>query len=232
MRISIIIPVLDEEENLGAAIDSTRSGSTAEVIVVDGGSRDGSIQVATKFGATVIASPAGRAKQMNSGALVSRGDTLLFLHADTRLPPGFDQHVDRLLTRPGTAAGAFLLAVDSRIRALRLIERAANWRSLVLQMPYGDQAIFLRTVLFQEMGGYPDLPLMEDYEMMRRLRRLGRIAIAPVPVLTSSRRWRERGIWRTTLRNRMAILAYLLHVDPQAIARWYHGAGKTSNFNR
>ncbi len=222
MRISVVIPMLNEEGGIAAALVSARSPSTLEVIAVDGGSGDASMELARGHGAAVLTAPAGRARQMNAGAAAARGDILLFLHADTRLPAAFDAHVQRILCSPGAVAGAFLLGIDSPRRSLRLVERAANWRSRKLGLPYGDQAIFLRTGLFHSLGGYAEIPIMEDFELVRRLRRQGPIGIAPVPVVTSGRRWLENGVVKTTLVHQVVVLAWLLGVDACVLSRWYH----------
>ena len=189
--------------------------------MVDGGSSDESAEVAQSRGVKVLHSPPGRARQMNAGAEVAEGRFLLFLHADTRLPEGFDGHVRQILTGSGVAAGAFQLQIDASSARLRLIEKTANWRSRYLQMPYGDQAIFLRKELFREMGGFPDLPIMEDFQLIRRLQGEGRIVIAPAAVVTSARRWKKLGALRTTLLNQLMILGFYLGFEPARLARWY-----------
>jgi rSAM/selenodomain-associated transferase 2/rSAM/selenodomain-associated transferase 1 len=197
-RISIIIPTLNEGANLPATLASTRSAVDIEVIVVDGGSTDETVQVARSWGTEAVPSEPRRARQMNAGAARAAGEVLLFLHGDTRLPGGFDHHVRKIMARPGVVAGAFKLRVDGDLPGLRTMERLVNFRSRHLQFPYGDQAIFLRANLFREMGGFPDMPIMEDFELVRRLRRQGRSVTAPVPVLTSGRRWENLGIVRVT----------------------------------
>ena len=157
---------------------------------------------------------------MNAGAAAASGDILLFLHADTSLPSGFDEYVFRALDREDVCAGAFRLSIEAKGRSFRLIENLVNLRSRVLQMPYGDQAIFVPMRIFHEVGGFPDAPIMEDYELVRRLRRMGRIAITPVAVATSARRWLDRGTWRTTLTNQVCIAAYRLGVPPTHVVRW------------
>ena len=219
--ISVIIPVLNDAEALDLALSSTQDCTGVELIVVDGGSSDESAEVALSRGVKILHSPPGRARQMNTGAEVAEGEFLVFLHADTRLPEGFDHHVRRILTQAGVAAGAFQLQIDAPSVRLRLIEKAANWRSQYLQMPYGDQAIFLRAELFREMGGFPDLPIMEDFELIRRLKGRGRIVIAPAAVLTSARRWERLGAVRTTLINQLMILGFYLGFEPSRLARWY-----------
>ena len=222
-RISIIIPTLNEGTNLPATLASTRNAVDVEVIVVDGGSSDETVQVARSWGTEVVASAPGRAGQMNAGAARATGEVLLFLHGDTRLPRMFDHHVRKIMARPGVVAGAFQLRVDGDLPGLRTMERLVNFRSRRLQFPYGDQAIFLRANLFREMGGFPDMPIMEDFELVRRLRRRGPIVTAPVPVLTSGRRWENLGIVRTTLVNYAIPLAYYMGAPPSQLARWYHG---------
>ncbi len=219
--ISVIIPVFTDAESLDLALGSTQDYTGVECIVVDGGSSDESAEVAQSRGVKVLHSPPGRARQMNAGAEVAEGRFLLFLHADTRLPEGFDGHVRQILTGSGVAAGAFQLQIDAPSARLRLIEKAANWRSRYLQMPYGDQAIFLRKELFREMGGFPDLPIMEDFQLIRRLQGEGRIVIAPAAVVTSARRWKKLGALRTTLLNQLMILGFYLGFEPARLARWY-----------
>ncbi len=221
MDISIIIPALNEAPGLMATLATTRGASTGEVIVVDGGSEDDTVAIAESFGARVLTARAGRACQMNAGATEASGEVLLFLHADTRLPKDFDAYALDALAEPGAIAGAFMLGLDGRQRGLRFIEMMANWRSRKLQMPYGDQAIFMRTDVFHLFGGFPQMPLIEDFEMMRRLRTQGRVVIAQVPVISSARRWLKLGVFRTTLINQMIITAYLAGVAPERIARWY-----------
>lgn len=227
--ISIIIPVLNEAGNLPATLANIQTAGKVEVIVVDGGSQDSTVQIARYLGVKVLSAPGGRACQMNVGAKAATGNILLFLHADTRLPPRFDAMVAGAIFAASSGktpalvpiAGAFELRIDALPRSLRLIESGINWRSRWLQMPYGDQAIFLKTEVFHDIGGFPELPIMEDFELMRRLRCLGRIVIIPVPVLTSGRRWLRLGVFKTTLINQIAIIAYLLGVPPEQIAHWY-----------
>lgn len=220
-KISIIIPVLNEAKHITQALASIQPSANVEVIVVDGGSQDNTVELAQSWGVKVLSAAIGRACQMNAGAKIATGDILLFLHADTRLPPGFDTLVRTLATQPDTVAGAFALQIDAKLWSLRLIEMGVNWRSHWLQMPYGDQAIFLKSAIFHKIGRFPDLPMMEDFELMRRLRRIGRITIIPVPVLTSGRRWLQKGVFKTTIINQIAIIAYLLGVSPKQIGRWY-----------
>lgn len=220
--ISIIIPTLNEAKNLPRTLQALQTTLAVEVTVVDGGSLDSTISVAESWGAKVICSPvSGRAYQMNVGAAVAQGDILLFLHADTRLPSGFDRLVRQTLLQPKVIAGAFELAIDGKTLGLRLVEWGVHVRSHLCQMPYGDQAIFMSVDMFRAIGGFPELPIMEDFELMRRLKRRGRIAIAPDTVLTSDRRWQKLNVCRTTLINQAIILGYLLGVSPTRLADWY-----------
>ncbi|MEP0900049.1 TIGR04283 family arsenosugar biosynthesis glycosyltransferase [Nodosilinea sp. FACHB-13] len=224
--ISVVIPALNEARQLPAVLNTIHPFSPVEVIVVDGGSADGTAEVAEALGARVVRSVPGRSHQLNCGAAAATGPLLLFLHADTRLPKGFDRTIRQTLAQPGVAAGAFRLAIDGPGRGLRWVEWGVNLRSRLLQMPYGDQAIFLKAEVFHNMDGFPDLPMMEDFELMRRLRKVGKVAIAPSAVVTSDRRWRTLGILRTTLANQAMIAGYLLGVDPHQLARWYRRLGK------
>jgi rSAM/selenodomain-associated transferase 2 len=220
-RISIIIPVLNEAATIRAAIDSTLPSRNVEVIVVDGGSRDATRQIAQRQGVQVITSAAGRAHQMNVGAQAATGEILLFLHGDTRLPAGFDQLIRAALQNPQATAGAFRLRINAPQRRFRWVEWGVDCRSALFHMPYGDQAIFLRRSVFQALGGFAELPIMEDFELMRRLRPLGLIVMIKANVITSARRWQRRGIVKTTLINQLMILGYGLGVSPERLAQLY-----------
>ena len=220
-KISIIIPVLNEAAIIEATLTPLQGGLNLEVIVVDGGSLDRTRALAESLGARVFEAPAGRAHQMNVGAAAATGEILLFLHADTALPQGFETLARQVLLRPGVIAGAFALQINADLRGLRLIETLVNWRSRFLQTPYGDQAIFLPAKVFKQLGGFQEIPLMEDFEFVQRLKRIGRIAIAPASVITSGRRWQKIGVLRTTLINQLIVLAYFLGVSPNRLARWY-----------
>lgn len=220
-HISVIIPTLNESQALPTVLASVAGTPGVEVIVVDGGSRDDTIEIARDWECKVVTAAPSRARQMNSAVEGCQSEYLIFLHADTLLPRQFQRCVRETLAGEKVVAGAFRLRIDGEQRLLRVIETGANRRSRYLQMPYGDQALFLRTELFREVGGYPDLPIMEDFELIRRLRRRGRIALAHSAVLTSGRRWKELGIIRTTLVNQTVVLAYLAGIQPTRIASWY-----------
>ncbi|MGB3202031.1 MAG: TIGR04283 family arsenosugar biosynthesis glycosyltransferase [Nodosilinea sp.] len=225
--ISVVIPALDEAANLPSVLDTIQAATQIEVIVVDGGSSDGTATVAQAMGTKVVRSAPGRSHQQNQGARVASGSILLFLHADTRLPEGFEGAIRQTLARPGVVAGAFRLTINGQGKRLRWVEWGVNLRSRLLQMPYGDQGLFVTAEVFHQLGGFPDLPMMEDFELVRQLRKLGRVAIAPEAVVTSDRRWRRLGILRTTLANQAMIIGYLLGVDPHRLARWYRNLGKS-----
>ena len=220
-RISIIIPAINEANTIAKTIESIGPGDKKEIILVDGGSIDNTVSIAKSLGARVITSSPPRARQMNRGAEHATADVLIFLHADTRLPEKFEDVIFNSFKLPKMVAGAFELRMDSPAPGLRLIERLANWRSRYLKMPYGDQAIFLSSKLFQDLGGFLDIPIMEDFELIRRLQKKGTIIILPLPVFTSARRWQNFGILKTTLINQLVIAAYVLGIAPEKIVRWY-----------
>lgn len=226
-RISIIIPTLNEVASITATLEHLRDLPDIEVIVADGGSEDPTAEVARAAGATVVCCNRGRGKQMNSGAALASGEVLLFLHADTRLPDDFSDHVWQTL-REGNSGGAFRLRIGAQGWMLRMVELAANLRSRWLQLPYGDQAIFVNASSFFSLGGFQNWPLMEDYDFCRRLRKTGQIVLAPATVTTSARRWQRLGVLRTTLTNLMCVVAFRLGVSPVTLARWYRRASGRS----
>lgn len=221
MKISIIIPVLDEERRIGERLAELRGFE--DVIVVDGGSRDRTVEIARTFPGVRVASAArGRALQMNHGAWRARGDVLLFLHADVSLPPDAALHVERTLADERTVAGAFRtwhVADDGRSAPWWL--HLADLRSRYSGLPYGDQALFVRREAFWKAGGFPEQPLMEDLELSRRLRRLGRISIANAGVRVSGRRFLAHPLRHALLVNCFPML-YRFGVAPARLARLYH----------
>ncbi|MBD2427194.1 TIGR04283 family arsenosugar biosynthesis glycosyltransferase [Phormidium sp. FACHB-1136] len=223
--ISIIIPTLNEGATLGHTLERLPWGPTLEVIVADGGSTDETCAIAEGWGAQVVVATGGRGAQLNQGAAVAQGEIVLFLHADTQLPPNFEPLVRQTLAQPGVVAGAFDLAIDGPGWGLRWVEWGVKWRSRWLHLPYGDQALFLTADRFHRMGGFAKLPIMEDFDLVQRLNRQGRLAMVPVPVLTSSRRWQRLGVWRTTLANQVMVAGYGLGLDVQNLAHWYRRLG-------
>jgi rSAM/selenodomain-associated transferase 2 len=223
-EISIIIPTLNEVETLRKNLNSITATSQIEIeiIVVDSSSHDKTQNIANIFDVKIIPSrQRNRAYQMNLGAAAASGKILIFLHADTLLPSDYWQLVGEILASPQTVAGAFELGIDGGQKFFRLIEMAVNWRSRFLSLPYGDQAIFIKAEIFRQVGGFAQLPIMEDYELVKRLQKLGKIRIAPAKVLTSSRRWQKLGICRTTAINQGIILGYHLGIPATELARWY-----------
>lgn len=223
LRISVIIPTRNEATTLPKLLEKLRSSDVHEVLVVDGQSSDDTVRLAEDFGARVISSVPGRGHQLNKGVRVSTGDICFFLHADTIPPPQFAQHIRRTLTQPGVCAGAFELSIDGAGIGFRWIERLVKLRCGWQQMPYGDQGIFIRKRDLDRIGGFPRIPIMEDYRLMQLMRKLGRVSIADARVSTSARRWIKNGILRTTLKNRLCVVAYRLGVSPERLARWRNG---------
>jgi rSAM/selenodomain-associated transferase 2 len=223
-RISIIVPVLNETRRIGDQLERlTALDGIAEVIVVDGGSSDGTLEKATGFpGVRLLSSARGRACQMNAGARAASGDVLLFLHADVVLPVSTAHWVERALLDESVVAGAFetWTVSDEGARWLSPLLHLADLRSRVTNLPYGDQAIFVRAATFRQLDGFPDLPLMEDLAFSRRLRRAGRIARVPARVQVSGRRFQARPIHYTLIVNLFPLL-YRLGVSPNRLADWY-----------
>jgi hypothetical protein len=220
-RISIIIPTLNEAPTIAETICHLKDLNSLEVIVVDGGSEDDTVELARSSGAEVIQATPCKAVQMNAGASVAGGDVLVFLHADTLLPKHFKRQILSAVNQNGVAAGAFRLTIDSTAKGIRFIERMTYLRSRYLRMPYGDQALFMKKTLFEKIGGFPELPIMEDFILIRRLRRQGKIVILSESVITSPRRWLHLGIFKTWLINQLIIIAYYLDIPPERLTRWY-----------
>lgn len=199
MLISIVVPILNEAEQLSDLLGhlSTWSQMGAQVILVDGGSDDGSAEIARAAGFHIIQSLPGRARQMNAGAQTSTGDSLLFLHADTRLPDGAMTAIERAMR--SYQWGRFDVHIVGRPFTLRLVAALMNWRSRLSSIATGDQGIFVRRSAFDSIGGYPEQPLMEDIEICRALKSIGKPACLRLRVSTSGRRWEQRGVWRTIL---------------------------------
>lgn len=230
MRVSVIIPTLNEETWIPGTLLSARDAGADEVIVTDGGSGDGTREAAQGAADAVIVASPGRARQMNAGAKVATGEVLLFLHADTTLPPGSIDAVRDALAREEVAGGGFRVRLGvsrdapfARRTALRITGRMINLRSRVFRSFTGDQAIFLRRDLFDRSGGYPEIPLMEDVELSRTMKRSGKTVLLPVRIVTSARRWEAHGTARTILRMWSLRIAYRLGMSPSLCARLYRG---------
>ncbi|MFH1139166.1 MAG: TIGR04283 family arsenosugar biosynthesis glycosyltransferase [Pseudomonadota bacterium] len=218
-RTTAVVPALNEETALPRTLSRLRDCGF-DIIVVDGGSLDRTAALAGEFG-RVLSAPPGRARQMNLGAAAARGEFLFFVHADSRPPLDADNIIRRVLSRPGIAAGAFHLRIDSPDPRLKIISGLANLRSRCLGLPYGDQGLFLSRKTFQEAGGFPDIPLMEDVEMVRRLKTLGRVELAPGEMVASARRWDRRGPFKNSAKNVFRLARYYLGVSPEKLAAGY-----------
>lgn len=222
--ISVIIPTLNEEDHIGRCIAAIRAGEPVrEIIVADGGSRDGTREVAGSYvGVTCIQTERGRGRQMNAGAVHAQGEVLLFLHADTILTAGWDREMQAALRDNGVAGGAFTFAVDNALPKYRLVEAWVSMRCHFFRLPYGDQAIFVRREIFNDLRGYTNIPLMEDVDLIGRMKKRGRIAILKHRALTSDRRWAAKGLIRTAAINQTVMLFYRLGVSPQRLAKFYY----------
>jgi len=222
-QLSIIIPVLDEVAGIAASLAALAPlrGRGAEVIVVDGGSRDGTLEAASPLADVVITAPRGRGSQMNAGAAAAHGDVLLFLHADTRLPPDADRLVIDVLARSMHAWGRFDVTIAGRSPLLRVVAAMMNWRSRVTGIATGDQAMFMTRAAFAQAGGFPDIPLMEDVVLSRRLKAIGPPACLATRVTTSGRRWDRDGVLHTILMMWRLRLAFFLGAEPARLARQY-----------
>lgn len=225
MTISVVIPVFREEALINDAIGRLRGmafDKALEIIVVDGSEEGGTLRAVADSSAKSILSPRGRAIQMNAGAKAAGGDVLLFLHVDTELPADGLERISSAMELGRFVGGAFDLGIADRGLAYRIIERAASLRSRLTRIPYGDQAIFFKRDYFLRIGGYRPLPVMEDVDLMRRVKKRGdRIHLIDEKVKTSSRRWRKEGIASCTLRNWTIMSLYLLGVPPGRLAKHY-----------
>lgn len=218
-----MIPTLEAGETVAGLVGALAASSlVGEVLVADGGSRDESAALAAAAGARVIEAPRGRGTQLARGAAAARGEWLLFLHADCRPEAGWEEAVERFLAMPGAAAtaGYFTLVLDDPGPAARRLERIVAWRCRLFALPYGDQGLLIGRRLYDAVGGYRPLPLMEDVDLARRL---GRRHLAPIGarIIASARRYRAGGYWRRPARNLFCLGLYFLGLPPARIARLY-----------
>jgi rSAM/selenodomain-associated transferase 2 len=223
MLISVIIATLNEEVNLPVTLRQLADHPDVELIVVDGGSVDRTVEPAQRFTPYVFRTLPGRAQQMNLGARHATGDILLFLHADTFLLPGALDEIQRRIIGDGAVGGAFDLHIDSRRRLCKVVAHVASRRSRWLGLPHGNQGIFVWRQVFEALGGFPEIPIMEDLSFARRLRRAGRLTFIRSGLVTSGRRWNANGVLRTALVNWWVTTLFFLHVPPKQLRRIYDG---------
>ncbi|MBM4341558.1 MAG: glycosyltransferase [Deltaproteobacteria bacterium] len=224
MKLSVIIPVLNEAPVIARTLQSLQPLREAshEVIVVDGGSRDDTVAMANQYVDKIIQSPSGRSRQMNAGAKLASGAVLLFLHADTILPDHADQLIIEGIESRGKTWGRFNVRLSGKHPLLRAIEFLMNWRSRLSCIATGDQAIFVKRKLFEKIGGYPEIDLMEDIALCKLLKKYDQPLCLRQCVTTSSRRWEEKGLVRTILLMWFLRLAYFFKVNPNQLARLYY----------
>lgn len=224
-RISVIIPVLNEAGAINrtlAQFPAISPFSVFEIIVVDGDKSGSTINAVTHPGVKTAVAPKGRATQMNQGVSMASGKNLLFLHSDTFLPDKALEKIDALLSSSRAAYGAFKLGINSCKPAYRFIEWMVGIRTRITKIPYGDQAIFLTADLFKQVNGYPEIPIMEDVALMRRLKnQMADFCMIPEKVSTSPRRWEKEGLTYCTLRNWLMTISFLLGADPKILAKYY-----------
>jgi uncharacterized protein len=219
MRLAIVVPTLDEEAALSRNLPAALAAAD-EVVVSDGGSRDGTVEIARRLGARVVSGPPGRGGQLNRGAAAAAADVLLFLHADTTLPARGAEAV-REAAASGVSGGAFLVRFDVDRPTQRLGAWLINRRTRILRLPLGDQAQFATREVFERLGGYRDWPILEDLDFAIRLRRLGGVTLIEEPVTTGARRFLEQGAPRTVATNWLIWALFFLGVSPHRLARLY-----------
>jgi len=221
MQISVVIPTLNEADTITQTLCGVRQAGECQIIVVDGGSSDGTPEIARLDADVVLSSQRGRARQMNAGAQVATGHVLLFLHADTALPQGFPVLLKQAFSDPQVVGGRFDVRLDAPGWSFRTVETMMNLRSRLTQISTGDQAVFVRREVFLAVGGYPEVELMEDLELSKKLKRIGRIACLREQVVTSARRWQRDGVFRTILLMWTLRLAHFFGVPPEQLKAFY-----------
>ncbi|HYT69444.1 MAG TPA: TIGR04283 family arsenosugar biosynthesis glycosyltransferase [Vicinamibacterales bacterium] len=221
--VSVVVPILNDTESLARLLPTLPAGPDTEIIVVNGGALDSRLTtlVDQHRHVSLLSSPAGRGRQMNLGALSGRGRWFLFLHADTQIPAEWLKELQRADRNPSIVAGSFQFQLDSGAWQARVIERAVRWRVRSLDLAYGDQGLFVRRDAFHAVGGYREWPLMEDVDLIRRLRRVGRLYHSPLPAVTSARRWERDGWWRRSAQNLLLQALFFAGASPAWLARRY-----------
>ena len=216
-----MVPVLADSEAAGRLLAQLQPEPNVEIVVVDGGGDERLARMAVEHPRVrLLRATPGRAHQMNVGAAAASGEWLLFLHADSRLPSGWHEAIAR--NDQSVTGGWFRFALDDEAWQARVIERLVSWRVRRLRLPYGDQGLFVRRTVFGSLGGFRELPLLEDVEFVRRLVRSGRVRELPLLLRTSVRRYRRDGWFRRSSRNLAIVGLYFAGVSPQRLARWYH----------
>jgi len=229
-KCSIIVPVLNEALILPSLFKNIENLPAQEVLFVDGGSRDQTLFLLKGWSENaeaqapkmLLSSPRGRAKQMNAGAKKARGQVLIFLHSDSKLPSGGLENIIVALKKTSIVGGAFRLKIDSPRLFLRFISWMANLRSSFLKLPYGDQGYFVRKEVFDKMGGYRDIGLMEDVDFFRRLKKEGEVILLDKEILSSARRWKKEGYFLNSLKNITFLALYFLKVSPEWLKKQYY----------
>ncbi len=225
MSLSIVVPLLNEEQSLPAFLKHLEALDGVEIIFVDGRSHDQTrsllnVWLASHPGGILLSSPPGRAIQMNAGAKRATGEILLFLHADSFLPDQAALLIPAVFVDTRIVGGAFSLKITSFHPFFKVISALANLRTHLFKLPYGDQGLFVRKVVFDHSGGFPNLPLMEDVQFVQRLKKIGELFILKEEMLTSARRWERQGYLQTTFRNGVLLLFYFLGISPKRLSRW------------
>jgi len=223
MLISVIIPTRNDEGNLPVTLRQLADHPDVELIVVDGGSTDHTVEIAQRFTPYVFCTQPHRAEQMNIGARHATGDILLFLHAETFLLPGALDEVQRRIIGDGAVGGAFDVHIDSRRKLCKFVARISSRRSRWLRLPYGDQGIFVWRQVFEALGGFPQISIMEDVAFARRLRHAGRLTFIRSGLVTSGQRWNANGVLRTAFVNWWVTLLFFLRVSPNQLRRIHDG---------
>ncbi|MBI4389016.1 MAG: TIGR04283 family arsenosugar biosynthesis glycosyltransferase [Nitrospinae bacterium] len=221
MRVSIIIPTLNEAKVVEKTLARIARLAPHEIIVGDGGSLDGTLDIAAKYASRIVTAPRGRAAQMNAAAQAAAGDALVFLHADSAVEPAGYAKMVEALRRGNIVGGAFSLRIESDKLSLNLISILATWRAKRLHLAYGDQAIFVRRDVFGRIGGFSPLPICEDLDFFRKLRKEGGVVILDEKAVTSPRRWQKEGVFLTTFRNAIIAGLFLLGCPPKFLSKWY-----------
>jgi rSAM/selenodomain-associated transferase 2 len=222
MKISVIIPVLNEEDTIRTTLSSLHISSKEEIVVIDGGSDDGTVSIAQEFTQQVYVTERGRGHQLKNGAGKATGDILLFLHADCILPNNSFSLIRDVMSNDEYSIGAFYLGIDHPSFCFRVIEFGANLRSWITRVPYGDQGLFMRRDDYEKIGGFCDIPLMEDVDLSKRMKKIGRVKFVKDAIMASPRRWLKEGLLYTTVRDWKLSLSYaLLNAKPKELLKEY-----------